>query len=160
MSLAAVPAGYGQQGTAGNRRTAGQKPGNARGKGVCVLVGADGGQIAVSLLAFALTAAALVAAMIALGSLTSVRREERDKETPYECGMDPIGDISQSRFSVNYYPFAVAFLLFEVEVVFLLPWALVFFDAGWGAYVAAAAFLGILLFGLWYAFRSGGLSWD
>lgn len=119
-----------------------------------------GSYVSLALIAFLGTAAVLVGVMILLGSLTSYRREEPAKEIPYECGMDPIGEVSASRFSVNYYPFAVAFLLFEVEVVFLLPWALVFFGTDAAAFAAAAAFLGVLLFGLWYAFRSGGLRWD
>lgn len=65
-----------------------------------------------------------------------------------------------SYFPVNYYAFAVAFLLFEIEVAFLIPWAVTFYRHGWGAFAAAVFFLMVLLFGLWYGFRSEVLKWD
>ena len=97
------------------------------------------------------------------------RRHGRVKDTTYEAGMEPIGD-ARGRFNVRFYLVAMLFLLFDVELIFLYPWALVFFRsvAPGGAlgglrtflFVEMAIFIAILLVGYVYAWRKGIFRWD
>ncbi len=81
------------------------------------------------------------------------------KLTTYECGEDPIGD-TRVRFNIRFYVVALIFLIFDVEVVFLFPWALVYKDLGWFAFVEMLVFLVILFVGYAYVWRKGDLDWD
>ena len=105
-------------------------------------------------------AATVLVLSVALGK--SARRNEM-KDSPYECGMLPLGD-SQPRFSVKFYLVAMLFVLFDIEVVFMYPWAVTFLDfvaAGKGAMVfwSMSGFVGILLVAYLYALKKGALSW-
>ncbi len=80
------------------------------------------------------------------------------KNTPYECGEIPLGS-AWTRFNVGYYIFALVFLIFDVEVVFFFPWAVVLKQVGIVALVEGGIFLVILLFGLIFAWRKGYLVW-
>ena len=92
------------------------------------------------------------------------RRPTRTKLAVYECGMPPVGDTRQ-RFSVKFYLVAVLFILFDLEAVFLYPWAVVFrrfVAAGAGAFILGEmfVFMGVLLLGWVYLVRRGALDWD
>jgi NADH-quinone oxidoreductase subunit A len=87
------------------------------------------------------------------------RRRTTAKDAPYESGVEPLGDTRQ-RFSVKFYLVAVLFIVFDVEVVFLYPWAVVFRKLGLLGLVEALIFLGVLCIGLMYAWRKGALDWD
>ena len=80
------------------------------------------------------------------------------KAFPYECGEVPLGS-AWTRFNVGYYVFALLFLIFEVEVVFLFPWAVVLREIGVRALVEGGVFLVILVFGFAFAWRKGYLVW-
>ncbi|MGC8834950.1 MAG: NADH-quinone oxidoreductase subunit A [Armatimonadota bacterium] len=80
------------------------------------------------------------------------------KLAPYECGEHPIGQ-AWSQYYVRYYIFALIFVIFDVEVVFLFPWALVLKELGLFAFAEMVVFLAILLAGLYYAWRKGILKW-
>lgn len=80
------------------------------------------------------------------------------KNAPYECGEKPVG-MAWSRFNIRFYTFALAFIVFDVEVVFLFPWAVVFQKIGWIAFVEMGIFLVFLLFGLAYLWVNGDLEW-
>lgn len=80
------------------------------------------------------------------------------KLSTYECGEEPIG-IGWVRFHVRYYLYALVYIVFAVETVFLFPWAVVFQTLGWFAFVEMMIFVGILLVGLAYAWRKGALEW-
>lgn len=91
-------------------------------------------------------------------------RPRRVKAGAYESGMDPIGT-ARERYSVKFYLVAMIFIVFDVEVVFMYPWAVAFHDflaagAGLGALSVALVFLIILVVGLVYDLRKGGLEWD
>ena len=77
----------------------------------------------------------------------------------YECGMETVGGTWQ-RFNVRYYRFALLFLLFDVEVVFLFPWATQAGVLGWGAFGAVLFFIGVMAVGWAYEWRRGGMEWD
>lgn len=81
------------------------------------------------------------------------------KLEPYECGEPTVGP-SQIRFRTFFYLFALVFVIFDVEVIFLFPWAVVFQSLGLFAFVEMAVFIGILLLGLAYAWKKGALRWQ
>jgi NADH-quinone oxidoreductase subunit A len=81
-----------------------------------------------------------------------------EKLTTYECGIDPVGE-GWSQSQIRYYIYAFLFVIFDVESVFLFPWATVFESLGYTAVVEMAIFIGILAVGLLYAWRKGVLKW-
>lgn len=100
----------------------------------------------------------LVGGTLALNRLVSPKVSSRAKGTTYECGVDPVpGSWSQS--TVRYYIFALLFVIFDVEAVFLFPWATVFERLGLFAFVEMVVFLTILALGLAYAWRKKVLDW-
>ena len=80
------------------------------------------------------------------------------KMMPYECGIDPIKD-ARDRFSVRFYIIAMLFLIFDVETVFLLPWAIVYDQLAIFGLIEMLIFMGILIVGYYYAWRKGALNW-
>jgi len=82
----------------------------------------------------------------------------KDKALPFECGSKPIGD-ARSRFPVKFYIVAVLFVLFDIEVVFLYPWAVKFRDLGLFGFIEMAVFVGILTVGLFYVWKKGVFEW-
>ncbi len=115
----------------------------------------------VPILIFAVVAVALSAIAVLAPALFGPRRPTSVKLAPYESGKLPIGP-ARRRFLVHYYLYAVLFILFDVEVVFLFPWATVFRDLAprWMGLVEAVAFVGILVLGLIYVWKKGGLEWE
>jgi NADH-quinone oxidoreductase subunit A len=96
---------------------------------------------------------------IGLGYLFGPRRPTLRKSQPYESGMKPYGPGVQ-RISVRYYLVAVLFILFDVEMIFFLPWALVFRDLGVPGLIGMFVFIGILMVGFVYALKKGALEWE
>ncbi len=90
--------------------------------------------------------------------LIAPRQPDAVKAEPYECGEIAYGP-AWSRFNVGYYIFALLFLVFEIEVAFFFPWAVVLKELGWASLVAGGIFLLVLLFGLVFAWRKGYLVW-
>ena len=85
-------------------------------------------------------------------------RPTPEKSAPYECGMPPVGD-ARERQSVKYYLVAMIFLLFDIEVAFLYPWAMALRDLGWGGFLQLLLFMALLLAGYVYVWRKGALDW-
>lgn len=106
----------------------------------------------------ALTGAALVFLAMWIAGLISPRSYNPQKGEPYECGIPTRGE-SMSQFKVGYYLFAILFLMFDVETVFLFPWAVNMRDWMADGLVAVGVFFGILVLGLVYAWRKGALEW-
>jgi len=110
-------------------------------------------------LSFTMLAAVLfVLFAFTLSRLVAPNNPGGAKAFPYECGEVPLGS-AWTRFNVGYYVFALLFLLFEVEVVFLFPWAVVLKEIGVPALVEGGVFLVILVFGFAFAWRKGYLAW-
>lgn len=105
-----------------------------------------------------LTGAALVFLALFLAKLISPRSFNPQKGEAYECGIPTRGE-SMSQFKVGYYLFAILFLMFDVETVFLYPWAVQMRDLGVNGLLSIAVFFGILVLGLVYAWRKGALEW-
>lgn len=87
------------------------------------------------------------------------RRPYPEKLTSYECGEEPVGD-AYVKFNIRFYVIALIFLIFDVEVVFLFPWAVVFQKLGFFAFIEMIIFLAILLVGYAYVWVNGDLDWD
>ena len=97
---------------------------------------------------------------IGVSSLVGPRRPNPTKLAAYECGNEPLADVKQSRFSVKFYLVAMMFLIFDVEAVFLYPWATVFRDLGLYGLAQMGMFLGVLGIVFLYELKRGGLEWD
>ena len=102
--------------------------------------------------------ALLVAVAFTTARLVAPHKPTREKLTTYECGIDPVGQ-GWSQSQVRYYVYGFLFVIFDVESVFLFPWARVFEDIGYAAVVEMAIFILILAVGLLYAWRKGVLKW-
>jgi NADH-quinone oxidoreductase subunit A len=113
----------------------------------------------VPILLLFLLAAGLGAVMLLLGVLVRPSRPNPAKKLPYECGNIPVGD-ARVRIRSRYFLFAMLLVIFDVEVVFLFPWAVNFRALGLFGFVEMMIFLGILLLGYAYLWRNGGLDWD
>jgi NADH-quinone oxidoreductase subunit A len=110
------------------------------------------------LITFAFTAV-LVAAMIGIGQLLGPKRPNPVKSEAFECGNPPSGS-AWGRFSVKFYLTAILFIVFDVEVVFLYPWAVSFRQLGWFGFGEMTVFIAVLGIGLLYVWRKGALEWD
>jgi NADH-quinone oxidoreductase subunit A len=100
----------------------------------------------------------LVVSMIGLSSLLGQRHQERATGEPYESGIVSTGS-ARLRLSANFYLVAMLFVIFDVEAVFIIAWALVVRDVGWSGYIGIALFIGILGLALLYEWRQGALDW-
>ena len=103
-------------------------------------------------------AAVFVLGGLGFSYLVAPHRPTKLKNSPYECGEKPIGH-ARIQFNVGYYLFALIFLIFDVELVFLYPWAVVVKKVGWVALVEIIIFFFILFMGLLYAHKKGALEW-
>ncbi len=111
-------------------------------------------------LALALAVAGLLGlALLGLASWLGPRRPSAVKATPFEFGSPPIGT-ARERFDVKFYVVALLFIVFDVEAVFIYPWAVVMADLGWPGYVTMAIFAFTLLVGLVYVWKKGALDWN
>ena len=97
--------------------------------------------------------------IVALGHLFGPRRPTVRKGQPYESGIVPYGP-GRRRVPVQFYLVAVLFILFDIEIVFFLPWAVVLRGLGWAGLAEMAVFVGILLIGYAYAWKTGALDWE
>ena len=104
-------------------------------------------------------AVVLGVAPLILAKFVAPKKPGQSKQDPYECGVPSTGD-SWMQFRVQYYVYALLFVIFDVEVVFIYPWALVWKGLGPAAFAEMALFLAILGVALLYAWRKGVLEWD
>ena len=91
--------------------------------------------------------------------ILSPRRPTPQKSMPYESGMIPLGS-TRARFSVKFYMVAISFIIFDLETIFLIPWAVQMRELGWSAFLAMSMFVVVLAVGLLYEWKKGGLEWD
>lgn len=110
-------------------------------------------------LLFMIIGGVFVAIGIFASALVRPSNPTDEKLTTYECGEEPIGG-PWIKFNVRFYVVALIFLLFEVEIVFLFPWAVVFKELGWFSFISMVVFVVILLAGLAYVWAKGDLEWD
>jgi len=96
---------------------------------------------------------------VALGALLGPNRPDSEKLSPYECGFEAFED-ARMRFDVRYYLVAILFILFDLEIAFLFPWAVVLRHIGMFGFIAMLVFLAILVVGFIYEWKKGALDWE
>lgn len=97
--------------------------------------------------------------LIIVGSLISPRHPDPAKLSQYECGFEPFGD-ARLKFDVRYYLVAILFIIFDLEVAFLFPWAILLKDMAWSGVIAMGIFLALLVIGFIYEWKKGALEWE
>ncbi|HHM23819.1 MAG TPA: NADH-quinone oxidoreductase subunit A [Bacteroidetes bacterium] len=114
------------------------------------------------ILLFLIIAVGMVAAILLLTHVIGPRRPGAIKLSPYESGMEPVGE-PRTRFSIRFYIIAMLFVLFDIEVVFFYPWAVIyrkFLSMGSFILIEMLVFIGLLLVGYIYAWKRGALEWE
>ncbi|WP_297527848.1 NADH-quinone oxidoreductase subunit A [Thiohalobacter sp.] len=111
------------------------------------------------ILIFIVIGAAIGLVAIAAGFLIGPHRPDPEKLSPYECGFEAFED-SRMKFDVRYYLVAILFIIFDLEIAFLFPWAVVLEEIGMFGFLAMVVFLGILVIGFIYEWKKGALEWE
>ncbi len=113
----------------------------------------------IPIFAFLVVNVAVALLIIGLSTVLVKRKPSPQKLMPYECGVDPIGT-ARRRFSVKFFVIAVLFIIFDIEAVFLYPWAVIFRELRIFGLIEMGIFIGVLLLGLFYVWRKGALEWE
>ncbi len=111
------------------------------------------------ILIFLAVTTAMGSVFIILGKLLGPSRPDAEKNSPYECGFEAFED-SRMKFDVRYYLVAILFIIFDLEIAFLFPWAIVLDEIGTFGLVSMAIFLGVLVIGFIYEWKKGALEWE
>lgn len=111
------------------------------------------------ILLFILVAIGMGVVSLGLGKIVSLHKPYQAKNAPYECGFVAFED-ARSKFDVRYYLVAILFILFDLEIAFLFPWAVALPDIGTAGFVAMMLFLAVLVVGFIYEWKKGALEWD
>ena len=106
-----------------------------------------------------IVAVGLAAVMVTLSHLLGKHKWTRAKDTAYECGITPVGD-AQQRFSVKFYMVAMLFILFDVEAVFLYPWAVIARELKMFGFWEMLTYIGLVLVGFFYIWKKGVIEWN
>ena len=101
----------------------------------------------------------MAGALITLSFVLGKRVKDRVKDSPYECGIAPTGS-ARERFSVKFYLVAIVFILFDIEAVFLYPWAVVYRELKMFAFVEMLLFIAVVVCGFFYVWKKGALDWS
>jgi NADH-quinone oxidoreductase subunit A len=110
-------------------------------------------------LLFLIVATGIGIALIVVGNVLGPKRPGADKLSPYECGFEAFED-ARMRFDVRYYLVAILFIVFDLEIAFVFPWALVFRELGVFGLVEMGVFLSLLVIGFIYVWKKGALEWE
>ena len=111
------------------------------------------------ILVFIVLAVAIGVAPLAAGLILAPRKPDDEKLSPYECGFEAFED-SRMQFDVRYYLVAILFIIFDLEIAFLFPWAIVLDSIGVFGFLAMGLFVGLLLVGFLYEWKKGALEWE
>src|SRR5215510_10018734 len=98
-------------------------------------------------------------ALLGIPSLIAPRRPSRVKMEPFECGKYPVA-LPEGRFAIKFSTIAIFFIIFDIELLFVWPWAALYRRLGWFGFVEMLVFLGILMVGFLYIWKKGGFQWD
>ena len=110
-------------------------------------------------LLFLIVATGIGIALMVAGRFLGPRRPDAQKLSPYECGFEAFED-ARMKFDVRYYLIAIQFIVFDLEIIFIVPWTLVFQELGPRALVTMGLFVGMLFLGFVYAWKKGALEWE
>lgn len=108
---------------------------------------------------FLCVATALATVIIIIPSLFAARKPDLEKNSPYECGFEPFSD-SRGEFDVRFYLVAILFIIFDLEIIFLFPWAITLGKIGALGFWSMMCFLGLLTIGFIYEWKKGALEWE
>ncbi len=108
---------------------------------------------------FFCVAVILSSIIVILPKLLAKNKPSKDKLSPYECGFDPFGD-ARGQFDIRFYLVAILFIIFDIEIAFLIPWAISLGKIGLLGFWSMMVFLSVLTFGLWYEWKKGALEWE
>jgi NADH-quinone oxidoreductase subunit A len=97
--------------------------------------------------------------LLTLANTLGPRRPSLVKMAPFECGSEPVGS-ARDRFGVKFYVVALLFIVFDIEAIFLYPWAVLFTELGWAGYVEMALFIFTVVLGLVYVWKKGVIDWN
>jgi NADH-quinone oxidoreductase subunit A len=98
--------------------------------------------------------------MVILASVLGPKKITKTKQMPWECGAIPVGSVREQRFSIRFYLVAMLFILFDIEVIFMYPWAVVLEQMGMFALLQMLSFMAVLVVGLIYVWKKGVLNWN
>tara|TARA_Y100001960_G_scaffold280687_1_gene313746 strand:+ start:72 stop:440 length:369 start_codon:yes stop_codon:yes gene_type:complete len=112
-----------------------------------------------SIILFLFISVALSAGFILINYIFSPKKPDPEKLSPYECGFEPFND-SRMQFDVRFYLVAILFIIFDLEIAFLFPWAISLGKIGFLGFVSMMIFLGILTIGFIYEWKKGALDWE
>jgi NADH-quinone oxidoreductase subunit A len=104
-------------------------------------------------------AAIVAGALLGIPHLLAPRRLTAVKAAPFECGKDPI-EVAEGRFAIKFSTIAILFILIDIELLFIWPWAVLYRKLGWFGFAEMLVFLAILMLGFFYIWRKGGLQWE
>ena len=110
-------------------------------------------------LIFVVISLAIAVIVIVLGYVLGTRHPDSEKLSPYECGFESFED-ARMKFDVRYYLVAILFIIFDLEIAFLFPWAIVLDQIGLFGFASMTVFLGILVIGFIYEWKKGALEWE
>ncbi|MGY0503927.1 NADH-quinone oxidoreductase subunit A [Luteimonas sp. e5] len=110
-------------------------------------------------LLFLIVATGIGIALIVIGNLVGPKKPSAEKLSPYECGFLPFED-ARMQFDVRYYLIAIQFIIFDLEIIFIVPWTQVFMDIGARSLVTMGLFVGMLFLGFIYVWKRGALEWE
>ncbi len=110
-------------------------------------------------LLFLFVATGIGIALLIIGNLLGPKRPSLEKLSPYECGFNAFED-ARMQFDVRYYLIAIQFIIFDLEIIFIVPWATVFRDLGMLGLIEMGIFAGMLLLGFIYVWKKGALEWE
>jgi NADH-quinone oxidoreductase subunit A len=110
-------------------------------------------------LLFLIVATGIGVSLMVIGRFIGPRRPDAQKLSPYECGFEPFED-ARMKFDVRYYLIAIQFIVFDLEIIFIVPWTLVWQDLGARALVTMGLFVGMLFLGFIYVWKKGALEWE
>ncbi|NDB82570.1 MAG: NADH-quinone oxidoreductase subunit A [Alphaproteobacteria bacterium] len=108
---------------------------------------------------FLIIAIILSLIIVALPRFLAKYKPSKAKLSPYECGFDPFGD-ARDKFDIRFYLVAILFVIFDLEIMFLIPWSISLSRIGLYGFWSMMFFLGVLTIGLWYEYKKGALEWE
>ena len=112
------------------------------------------------ILLFLIVAGGIGVALLSIGAILGPHRtDNREKAEPYECGFEPFED-ARMKFDVRYYLIAIQFIVFDLEIIFIVPWTQVFMELGARSLVTMGLFVGMLFLGFIYVWKKGALEWE
>lgn len=112
------------------------------------------------ILLLTIAAGGFLLTMVGLASILGPKKVTKTKQMPWECGAIPVGSVREQRFSIRFYLVAMLFILFDIEVIFMYPWAVVLRELGVFALIQMLSFMAVLVVGLIYVWRKGVLNWN